>query len=56
MQIQVTVVDQATLRGAIDHPEKHEDLIVRIGGYSAHFNSLSPELKRAVLERTEHVA
>ena len=54
MQLQVNVMDQAVLRDAIEHPEKHEDLIVRIGGYSEYFNRLSPELKRTVLERTEH--
>jgi formate C-acetyltransferase len=54
MQIQISVVDQAVLRDAIAHPELHEDLIVRVGGFSAHFNSLSPDLKRTILERTEH--
>ena len=48
-------MDQAVLKDAIEHPDQHEDLIVRIGGFSAHFNSLSPDLKRTVLERTEHV-
>jgi len=28
---------------------------VRVGGFSAHFVSLSPALQRTVLERTEHV-
>ena len=54
MQIQINVVDQAILQDAIDHPEQYEDLIVRVGGYSEYFNRLSPELKRTVLERTEH--
>ena len=39
---------------AIAHPEKHENLVVRIGGYSEYFNRLSPELKQTVLERTEY--
>jgi formate C-acetyltransferase len=54
LQMQISVVDQAVLRDAIAHPERHEDLIVRVGGFSAHFNSLSQDLKLAVLERTEH--
>jgi len=54
MQLQVSVVDQAALRDAIAHPEKYEDLVVRIGGYSEYFNRLTPELKLSVLERTEH--
>jgi formate C-acetyltransferase len=54
MQLQVNVVDQRILKDALAHPEKYEDLIVRIGGYSEYFNRLTPELKRTVLERTEH--
>jgi formate C-acetyltransferase len=54
MQIQINVVDQTVLKDAIVHPERHEDLIVRIGGYSEYFNRLSPALKASVLERTEH--
>ena len=54
MQIQINVVDQEVLRDAIAHPEQHQDLIIRIGGYSEYFNRLSPVLKQTVLERTEH--
>jgi formate C-acetyltransferase len=54
MQIQVNVVDQAVLKEAIRCPEKHRDLIVRIGGYSEYFHRLSPELRLSVLQRTEH--
>lgn len=54
MQLQVNVVDQEILKDAIAHPEKHRDLIIRIGGYSEYFNNLSEALKLSVLERTEH--
>jgi formate C-acetyltransferase len=54
MQIQLSVVDREVLEDAIVHPERHGDLIVRVGGYSAYFNSLSPALQRAIMERTEH--
>ncbi len=54
MQIQINVVDQAVLQEAIKCPEKHRDLIVRIGGYSEYFHRLSPELQITVLQRTEH--
>jgi pyruvate-formate lyase len=54
MQIQLSVVDREVLEAAILQPEQHEDLIVRVGGFSAYFNSLSPGLKQAILERTEH--
>jgi len=54
MQLQINVIDQNVLRDAIAQPEKYEDLIIRIGGYSEYFNRLSPALKQTVLERTEH--
>ena len=54
MQLQISVIDQEVMRDAIAHPERHGNLIVRIGGYSEYFNNLSPELKQTVLERTEH--
>lgn len=54
LQLQVNVVDQEILRDAIAHPEKHQDLIIRIGGYSEYFNNLPHDLKLSLLERTEH--
>ena len=39
---------------ALKYPEKHENLIVRVGGYSEYFNRLTDELKRAVITRTIH--
>ncbi|MGC9349316.1 MAG: pyruvate formate lyase family protein [Anaerolineae bacterium] len=54
MQIQLSVMDREVLEDAMAHPERHEDLIVRVGGFSAYFNGLSPELQRTIVERTEH--
>ncbi len=54
MQLQVNVVDQEVLRDAVAHPERHGDLVVRIGGYSEYFNLLSPGLQATVLQRVEH--
>jgi pyruvate-formate lyase len=54
MQVQLSLLDRAELEDALVHPEKHEDLIVRIGGYSTYFNRLSPELKCEVIKRTEY--
>jgi pyruvate-formate lyase len=54
MQLQINVVDQEILKDAIEHPERHGDLIVRVGGYSEYFNRLSDGLKLTVLERVEH--
>jgi len=54
IQIQITVTSPEELQDAMLHPEKHEDLVVRVGGYSEYFNRLSPTLKKAVLERNIH--
>ena len=54
MQLQVSCLSREEMLDAMEHPEKHENLIVRIGGFSEYFNRLSPALKQTVLERTEY--
>ena len=54
LQVQINVVDQALLRDALEHPEQHGDLIIRMGGYSEYWNRLSRALQESVLERIEH--
>ena len=55
MQLQISVLDHAEIVDAMAHPDQHENLMVRIGGYSTYFNWLSPELKQEVLNRTEYM-
>ena len=54
MQLQIGVVDQVVLSDALAHPERHEDLIIPVGGYSEYCNNLSRALQLSILERTEH--
>ncbi|MBQ0104876.1 MAG: hypothetical protein KBT47_02435 [Armatimonadetes bacterium] len=54
MQMQATVADQAELIDALKHPENHESLIVRIGGYAEYFNRLPEDLKIEVIKRNQH--
>lgn len=54
MQMQATVADQEELIDALHHPEKHKNLIVRIGGFSEYFNNLDHDLKLEVIKRNEH--
>lgn len=54
MQLQISCLSREKMLDAIAHPELHENLIVRIGGYSEYFNRLSPALQQTVLARTEH--
>ncbi|MEN8228561.1 MAG: trans-4-hydroxy-L-proline dehydratase [Bacteroidota bacterium] len=52
--IQFNVVSADTLRDAQKHPEKYQDLIVRVAGYSDYFNDLGLELQEEIIRRTEH--
>ncbi|MBQ4637446.1 MAG: hypothetical protein IJB92_01775 [Clostridia bacterium] len=54
MQLQVSCLSREEMLDAIDHPEKHENLIVRVGGFSEYFNRLTPVLQKTVLNRTEY--
>ena len=51
--VQYNVVSRETLLDAQKHPEKYPDLIVRVAGYSAFFNVLSPQTQNDIIARTE---
>jgi pyruvate-formate lyase len=53
-EVQVNVVDRATLESAQESPEQYRDLVVRIGGYSDYFVRLSPEMQAEIIQRSEH--
>ncbi|MCO6476688.1 MAG: hypothetical protein J5I94_08700, partial [Phaeodactylibacter sp.] len=52
--IQFNVVSADTLREAQRHPELHQDLIVRVAGYSDYFNDIGEALQEEIIRRTEH--
>ena len=52
MQMQVNVLDPAVLIDARDNPGKHPGLLVRVSGYSAYFDDLSPTMKQEIIDRT----
>ena len=52
MQLQITYASREELLDAYEHPERHGNLIVRVGGYSDYFNRLTDELKLMVINRT----
>lgn len=54
MQIQFNVVSTETLRAAMERPEEHRDLLVRISGYNAYFVDLNQDMQRELCERMEH--
>lgn len=52
MQIQLNVLDTGMLKEAKLHPEKFPNLLVRVSGYSAYFNDLSPAMKDEIIARS----
>ncbi|MGM9942042.1 MAG: glycyl radical protein [Bulleidia sp.] len=51
--VQYNIVSRETLIDAQIHPENHQDLIVRVAGYSAFFNVLSRKTQDDIIGRTE---
>jgi len=54
MQIQPTVVSTETLRDAQKHPEKYQDLIVKVGGYNATYVDLGVPIQNEIMNRLEN--
>jgi len=52
--IQYNLVDTKELKEAKAEPEKHGDLIVRVGGFSAYFVQLSGKIQDDIIQRSEH--
>ena len=53
-QLQINVLDTAELRKAKKNPSAYTGLLVRVSGYCAYFNDLSPEVQDEIIERTAH--
>ncbi|MBA1333636.1 MAG: Pyruvate formate-lyase [Firmicutes bacterium] len=54
--IQFNVISADTLRAAQANPEKYQNLIVRVAGYSDYFRNLNKKLQDEIIARTEHMA
>ncbi|MGN1099560.1 MAG: pyruvate formate lyase family protein, partial [Christensenellales bacterium] len=52
--VQFNTVDAETLIDAKRHPEKYNNLAVRVSGFSQKFNLLQPELQDHIIGRTKH--
>jgi pyruvate-formate lyase len=53
-QLQPTCVSAEILKDAQQNPERHGDLIVKVGGYSTYFTDLGREIQQEIIDRTEH--
>lgn len=51
MQAQITTADVEELKDAQIHPEKHKDLLVRVGGFSIYFNQLGKDAQDEIILR-----
>ena len=52
--IQFNIHSREELLDAQENPEKHKNLLVRVGGYSAYFIDLPPELQNEIVQRSMH--
>lgn len=53
-QLQFNVVSEETLKAARDDPEAHQNLCVRVSGFSQQFCLLDRELQDHIIARTKH--
>jgi indoleacetate decarboxylase len=52
-QIQYNIVDSKVLRDARSHPEKYQDLMIRVAGFTARYVDLGPDIQEQIIKRTE---
>ncbi|MBE6607910.1 MAG: helix-turn-helix domain-containing protein [Ruminococcaceae bacterium] len=52
--VQFNTIDADTLIDAKKHPEKYNNLAVRVSGFSQKFNAISPEIQDHIIARTKH--
>jgi len=52
--LQINVLSREDLLNAQKEPEKHKNLIVRVGGFSEHFINLDEPLQENIIMRTEN--
>lgn len=56
VQTNLCVIGRDDLENAMIHPENYQNLLVRIGGFSARFVTLNPVVQREIIERTTYGA
>ncbi len=52
-EIQINATSAEVLRDAMDHPEKYQNLVVRVSGFSAYYVTLDRAVQLDILNRTQ---
>ena len=52
-QLQLNSINRERLLDALDHPEDHKNLIVRVWGWSGYFIELDRPFQEHIIRRTE---
>jgi formate C-acetyltransferase len=52
-EIQINATSREVLLDAMEHPEKHQNLVVRVSGFSAFYVSLDRDVQLDILNRTQ---
>ena len=52
--LQINSISAETLKEAQRCPEKFQDLVIRVAGYSAYFVELDKKMQDDIIKRTEH--
>ena len=51
-QLMITVTSPGEMKDAMLHPQNHQNLLVRIGGFSARFIDLDEDTQKELISRT----
>jgi formate C-acetyltransferase len=54
LQVQSNIVALKDLKEAQQYPLKHQDLFIRVSGYSAYFVDLNPKMQEEIIARAEY--
>jgi formate C-acetyltransferase len=52
--MQFNIVDRSVLIDAMQRPDEHRNLLIRVAGYSDYFVLLSRDIQEEILSRAEH--
>lgn len=52
--VQINSINAETLKEAQQCPEKFQNLIIRVAGYSAYYVELDKKMQDDIIKRTEH--